>query len=159
ARLVPGRRVMHGYHGRLLRVDLSQRCSAVEPIEPETLRAHVGGVGLATYLLNASCPPGADPLGPANPLVFAASPFVGTGITTAAKLAVATRSPQTGMIGDSLSSSYLAISLKRTGHDALVLHGAADAPTLLVVDDDRVHLEPADDLLGLDPMAAAAVVR
>lgn len=150
---------MHGYHGRLLRIDLTARCAADEPIPPEVLRAYVGGVGLATYLLNESCPPGADPLGPANPLVFAASSFVGTGITTAAKLAVASRSPQTGMIGDSLSSSYLAISLKRTGHDALVLHGAADAPTLLVVDGGRVRFEPADELLGLDPDATAAAVR
>ena len=150
---------MHGYHGRQLRVDLTGRCAEVQPIDPRVLRQFVGGVGLATYLLNALCPPGADPLGPANPLIFAASPFIGTGITTAAKLAVATRSPQTGMIGDSLSSSYLAISLKRTGHDALVLLGRADEPTLLVVDDDRVRFEPADDLLGLDPAATAASVR
>src|ERR687888_2370206 len=115
-------------HGRALHVDLATGQAGPEPIDPEVVAAVLGGVGLASYLLYRQCPPGADPLGPANPLVFAASPFIGTGITTASKVALAARSPQTGLIGDSLSSSYLALALKRSGFDALVLSGAAARP-------------------------------
>ncbi len=150
---------MHGYHGRYLRVDLTTGDAADEPLEEQVLRRVVGGVGLASYLLNELCPVGAEPLGPANPLVLATSPFVGTGITTAAKLAVAARSPQTGFVGDSLSSSYLAINLKRTGFDALVVTGRAAGPTLLVVDGPVARLEPAEDLLGLAPAATSDAVR
>ena len=150
---------IHGIHGQTLRVDLTTRETATEAIPAVVSARLLGGIGLASYLLLQSCPPGVEPLAPENPLVFATSPFVGTGITTASKLAVATKSPQTGVIGDSLSSSYLAIALKRTGFDALVLTGRAASPTVLVIDDDRVSYRSADDLLGLGPAETAAILR
>src|SRR5262249_9178020 len=93
------------------------------------------------------------------PLVFAASPLIGTGVTTASKIALATRSPQTGLIGDSLSSSYLALALKRSGVDAIVLTGAAARPSVLTVDGGRIALRGADGLLGLARAATASALR
>jgi aldehyde:ferredoxin oxidoreductase len=153
--------VIGGVHQRLLRVDLDRgMCEHwSEPLAPELFRDTIGGIGLASHLLLALCPPGADPLGPANPLLFVTSPFVGSGITTASKIAVAARSPQTGMIGDSLSSSYLALALKRTGHDALAITGACDDWSVLVVDDGQVRVQAADGLLGLPPGEAANHLR
>jgi aldehyde:ferredoxin oxidoreductase len=148
-----------GSHGRVLRVDLGTGRADVEAVPELVYRQLIGGTGLAVYLLDRDCPAGADPLGPENPLVFAASPFVGTGITTASKLAVAARSPQTGLVGDSLSSSYLAGALKRTGVDALVLRGRADRPSVLVVDDGATRFLPADDLLGRGPAETATALR
>ena len=54
---------------------------------PELFTDVIGGIGLASLLLLRLCPPGADPLGPHNPLIFATSPFAGTGITTSSKIA------------------------------------------------------------------------
>jgi aldehyde:ferredoxin oxidoreductase len=150
-----------GVHGRLLRVALEEDRSEgwTEPLPPEVFRDVIGGIGLASHLLLQLCPAGADPLGPRNPLIFATSPFVGTGITTASKIAVATRSPQTGMIGDSLSSSYLALALKRTGHDALAITGTAADWSVLVVDDGRTELRRAAELRGLSPQETADRLR
>jgi aldehyde:ferredoxin oxidoreductase len=148
-----------GVHGRLLHVDLTTGAVATEPIGDDVFAEVLGGIGLASRLLLEWCPAEVDPLAPDNPLIFAASPFIGTGITTAAKLALATRSPQTGMIGDSLSSSYLAIALKRTGFDALVLTGRAARWTTLVIDGERVSVQPASDQLGQSPAATSEAVR
>jgi aldehyde:ferredoxin oxidoreductase len=150
-----------GVHGRLLRVDLRGGGSEgwSEPLAPADFHDVIGGIGLASLLLLRLCPPGADPLGPDNPLIFATSPFAGTGITTASKIAVAARSPQTGMIGDSLSSSYLALALKRTGHDALAITGTADEWSVLVVEDGRTHLRSAEGVLGLSTTATADRLR
>jgi aldehyde:ferredoxin oxidoreductase len=148
-----------GIHGRLLRVDAGSGEGWSEAIPPAVFHDVIGGIGLASLLLCGLCPPGADPLGPDNPLIFASSPFVGTGITTASKIAVAAKSPQTGMIGDSLSSSYLALALKRTGHDALVITGTAPAWSVLVVDDSATSLRPAGHLLGLTPNETADRLR
>ena len=150
-----------GVHGRLLRVDLGDDAGAgwSEPLPPEVFVDVIGGIGLASLLLLRLCPPGADPLGPDNPLIFATSPFAGTGITTSSKIAVAARSPQTGMIGDSLSSSYLALELKRTGHDALAITGRATEWSVLVVEDGRTQLRPADRLMGLSPTETADRLR
>jgi aldehyde:ferredoxin oxidoreductase len=150
---------VHGVHGRWLQILLPGAEAEAMPIPEATSAAVIGGAGLATRLLFDLCPPGADPLGPENPLIFASSPFAGTGITTASKVAIATRSPQTGMIGDSLSSSWLALALKRTGFDAIAITGQATDWSLMTIDDGQVRLEPAADLLGLDPSATADAVR
>jgi aldehyde:ferredoxin oxidoreductase len=150
---------MYGYQGKVLHVELDTGRGCEEGLDVEVLRAFVGGIGLGTYLLYRECPPGADPLGPENPLVFATSPFDGTSITTSAKYAVLSRSPLTGFIGDSLSSSHLAIELKRTGYDALVLHGACKTWQVLHIQDGQVELRDASRLLGLDTWQTEAALR
>ncbi len=150
---------MYGYNGKLLVVDLSESSSRWEPLDSEVLRNFIGGAGLAAYLLYEFCPPGADPLGPENPLIFATSPLVGSRLTTSSKFAVAAKSPLTGLIGDSLSSSFLAPELKKTGCDALVIVGRAPGPTLLVIDQAGVRFEDASGLAGLGTSDTEAAVK
>src|SRR3954469_2028193 len=141
---------MDGYHGRALHVDLSTGTWRDVEIPEEALRAFVGGIGLGTYLLHRECPPGADPLGPENPLIFVTSPFVGTAITTSAKYAIVTKSPLTGFIGDSLSGSHLAIELKRTGYDALVIRGRCQEWSVLHVRNGEVRILPGEHLREME---------
>ncbi len=139
---------MFGYHGRYLRVDLTTGAATWVPLPEDVLRRFVGGVGLATYLLHRECPPRTDPLAPAAPLIFCLSPLVGTPLTTSAKFAVVAKSPLTDRLNDALSSSHFALAAKRAGLDALVLVGACDCPSILVIDDGEVQLRPAADLWG-----------
>ena len=139
----------YGYHCKLLRVDLSSRTSELLELPERLLRDFVGGVGLATHLLYQNVPAGCEPLSPDNALIFAASPLVDTPVTTSAKYAVAAKSPLTGFIGDSMSGGHLAIELKRTGVDALVITGAADELTCLVIEDGQVRFLSATHLTGL----------
>ncbi|MCE2456249.1 MAG: aldehyde ferredoxin oxidoreductase family protein [Dehalococcoidia bacterium] len=150
---------MYGYHGRVLVVDLSERTSSREPLDESELRRFIGGTGLASYLLYTHCPPSADPMGPDNPLIFACSPLVGSRLTTSSKFAVAAKSPLTGLIGDSLSSSFLAVELKRTGVDALVVKGASSHPAILVLEDDDVRFEDASDLMGMSTLDTEKEIR
>ena len=46
-----------GYHGRLLRVDLTRRQISVETLAPDILRQYLGGTGLGVSLLYAEVPP------------------------------------------------------------------------------------------------------
>src|SRR5437899_3284434 len=125
---------MFGYHGRYLRVDLSSGASALVPLAEDVLRRFVGGVGLAAYLMHREAPPGINPLAPAAPLIFSLSPLVGTPLTTSAKFAVVAKSPLTDRLNDALSSSHFAIAAKKTGCDALVLVGACQTPSVLIVE-------------------------
>ena len=63
------------------------------------------------------------------------------------------------MIGDSLSSSFLAVELKRTGCDALVITGRSAHPTLLVIEDETVRFDDASDLMGLGTSETEHTVR
>ncbi len=150
---------MFGYHGRYLRVDLGSGAFDWRPLPEATLRRFLGGVGLATWLLHQEAPPGVDPLSPDAPLVFALSPLVGTPLTTSAKFAVAGKSPLTQRLNDALSSSHFALAAKRAGMDALVLVGAAKAPSCLVIEEGDVRIEPADDLWGRSAQQAAEMLR
>lgn len=150
---------MHGIHGRVLSIDLHSSNAEVVEIPPAVSEAVLGGIGLATWLLLHESSTHVDPLGPENPFILAAGPFIGTGITTSSKLAITTTSPQTGFIGDSLTSSYFALVLRRTGFDALLLRGQAPTWSVLFIQDSKVELLPADDLLGLDPEATASALR
>ena len=150
---------IYGYHGIALVVDLTARAIRREPISESVLRNFIGGTGLASYLLFRHCPPGADPLGPENPLIFTCSPLVGSRLTTSSKFAVAAKSPLTGMIGDSLSSSFLAVELKRAGCDALIIKGRAERKTLLSIEDGDVQFLDATHLAGFNTFDTEESVR
>jgi len=123
------------------------------------LRQFLGGVGLGTYLLHRECPARVEPFAPQAPLVFSLSPLVGTPLTTSAKFAVVGKSPLTYRLNDALSSSHFALAAKRAGMDALVVTGAADRASCLVIEDGRSRLEPADELWGLPADEAADILR
>jgi aldehyde:ferredoxin oxidoreductase len=150
---------VYGYHGKALIVDLTNRQTRWETLDPTVLQAFIGGTGLGAYLLYRHCPPGTPALSPENPLIFAASPLVGSRLTTSSKFAVVTKSPLTGFIGDSLSSSYLATELKKTGCDALVITGKSDSLTLLSIEDGEVRYLEANDLAGLSTFETESHVK
>jgi aldehyde:ferredoxin oxidoreductase len=148
-----------GYFGRALVVDASAGTAHTLPLPDELLRAYIGGAGLGAWLMHRLAPPGADPLSPAAPLAFVFSPLVGTPLTTSAKFAVVAKSPLTGMLNDALSSSHFAISGKLTGHDAIVVQGARDRPSVLLVDGAGARFTEAADLEGLSASEAETRLR
>ena len=150
---------MYGYHGKALIVDLTTRQTRWEALDRTVLQAFIGGTGLGAYLLYRHCPPDTPALSPENPLIFAASPLVGSRLTTSSKFAVVTKSPLTGFIGDSLSSSYLATELKKTGCDALVITGKSESLTLLSIEDGEVRYLDAADLTGLSTFETESRVK
>ena len=151
--------MMHGFHGRLLHLDLTSGQSVWREIETFRLRAFLGGIGLGTSLLYDYAPRGVDPFSPENPLIFASAPLVGTGLTTTAKFAVVTKSPLTGFIADSLSSSYFALELKRIGIDALIITGRSNAMSYLSIQNQTVEIRSAEHLRGKSPLEAESVIR
>jgi aldehyde:ferredoxin oxidoreductase len=151
--------MMFGHHGRYLRIDATIGSAETVELQPCVLRNYVGGVGLAAWLLHHECPRGVDPLAPENPLAFVFSPLVGTPLTTSAKFAVAAKSPLTDRFCDALSSSRFAIEGKKTGFDALLITGRADTPSILLIDDGAVRLDPAGDLWGRSTPDATSALR
>ncbi|MFP6573716.1 MAG: aldehyde ferredoxin oxidoreductase family protein [Pirellulaceae bacterium] len=142
-------RPRHGNHGCYLRIDVTSQASESERIDQQALRRFLGGSGLGTYLLLREGAAEVDPLAPEAVLAFVFSPLVGSPLTTSAKFAVVSKSPLTGRLNDSLASSRFALEGKKTGHDAILLRGKAAQPSVLLVDDDQVRVEPAEDLWGL----------
>jgi len=148
-----------GYFGKALLVDLSTGSGEAAAIDEPVLRSYIGGAGLGTWLMHKYCPAGVEPLDPQAPLMFVFSPLVGTPLTTSAKFAVVAKSPLTGRLTDALASSHFAIAGKLTGHDAIVLRGVCEEPSVVVIDRGEVRIEPAHELWGLPAAEAEARLR
>src|SRR6185503_2081766 len=138
-----------GYFGQALVVDVGSGESERLELPEQLLRATIGGAGLGSWLMHRLAPVGVDPLAPEAPLAFVFSPLVGTPLTTSAKFAVVAKSPLTERLNDALASSHFAIAGKLSGHDALVVTGAREAPSVLLVDGDGPRVDDAADLWGL----------
>jgi aldehyde:ferredoxin oxidoreductase len=148
-----------GYHGAYLLVDVTDGSCQRHAIAEQVLADYLGGTGLGTWLMLTLGAAQLDPLSPEAPLAVVFSPLVGSPLTTSAKFAVVSRSPLTGFLNDSLASSAFALAGKRTGHDAIVVRGRAASPSILVIEEDEVRLEPADDVWGKTCEQATRILK
>ena len=118
---------MYGYSGKILHIDLSTRKNWTEKksrilVSRCTLVVclwHPDYVGKTSRL-------DAIPLSPGNPVCIANGIFSGTPVPVGGKYGIASKSPLTDFIGDSLSGSWFSIALKRAKWDGIVIHGVSE---------------------------------
>ena len=151
---------MDFYTGRVLRLDLTGLVATVEPLDMEWARLYVGGKGLLLRYLYDELPAGTDAMAPENPLILATGPFAGTAVATCSRLAVGCKSPATGTLLDSYVGGSFAPELKFAGYDMVIITGAAAAPVLVLIEDDRVRFLPATGTFwGLETSALEQRIR
>jgi aldehyde:ferredoxin oxidoreductase len=138
-----------GYHGRVLRVDLTAKRSWVEEPDEQFWRIYGGGGLLATSYLLRETPPSLDAFDPENLLIVASSVVAGHPYVGLAQFTVAAKSPLSGGIGEARGEGPFGIALKQSGVDAIIVNGAADRLTTLLIDDDSVTFHSAEDLADL----------
>ncbi len=150
---------MYGYSGKILHIDLKTKKNWIENKPEEWYKIYIGGVSMASRLLWENIIPGCDPLDDGNPICFANGIFTGTPVPVGGKFGLASKSPLTGVIGDSLSGSWFSVALKRAGWDGVVLHNSCDKWTQLFIDDDRVQFNDATYLLGKGTFDTEEAIR
>ncbi len=143
---------------RVWRLDTKRRELRMEAVPASWER--LGGRALIARILLDEVPPGCDPLGPSNKLIFAPGLLVGHMVSSADRISVGAKSPLTGGVKESNAGGSTGLKLVHLGIKALILENQPD--------DDRwwlVHLsaggarfEPADDLLGLGVNQAAEIL-
>lgn len=148
-----------GTYGKILHVDLGNGQHYIEEPGDDLYRLLVGGRALIAYLLLRDQKPGTDPLGEEAQLIFAPGILQGTNFPGSGRHAVGGRSPLTGAIGSSESGGWWGHEFKRTGYDALVVHGHSEKPVTLSIQDDQVRLLQAGHLWGLPGAEVQARIR
>ena len=144
---------MYGFHGKVLRVDLTNRSTKEEAIPEDVQEKYLGGKGLGSYLLLKHLQPGVDALSPDNKIVFSTGPVADTVVPAASRFGVYAKSPLTGFFGESYSGGHVAPVMKRTGYDAFMIEGASDEPVYLHISDMGVEFADASDLWGTETYA------
>jgi len=141
---------MKGVYGKIRHIYLSDQTTATENIPEDLYHKYLGGKGLATHLLTKLLDPGVDPLSSDNKLIIGLGPAVNTRVWGSSRYGVFTLSPQTGFLAHAYSGGRVAEQMGSAGCDAYVLHGAAMSPVHLVIDENGVAFEDAEDLWGQD---------
>jgi aldehyde:ferredoxin oxidoreductase len=141
---------MKGYAGRILKVDLTTGKSSVKTIDERYARKYLGGQGFAVELVYHGVPAGADALSPENVLAMAPGLFAGFPVPTGGKTAFAGKSPATNTLAESIMGGSIGAELRHAGFDALEIHGRAEKPAYIFIEDDEVQVNEAEDLWGKD---------
>jgi len=150
---------LHGWKGKILRIDLSSSEIKEERVRDEILREYIGGNGLAARILWDELKGGEDPLGPDNKLVFATGPLNGTIWPSSGRLKVAAKSPLSNGWGEGNVGGHLAPHIKYAGYDAILFEGASEKPVYLYVRDGEVDLRDAKDIWGKDTWECHALLE
>ena len=137
-----------GWQKKVLRVNLTEGSSSVEPLNMEWANDYLGERGLASKYLMEEMDPKADAMSPENVLIFATGPLTGTMASTSGRFAVVTKGPLTNAIACSNSGGKFGAELKFAGYDMLILEGRSPEPVYLHIVNDSVEILPADALWG-----------
>ena len=149
----------HGYTGKILDVDLTSAIISETELDRSLAENYMGGKGFGAKILYDQLPPKCEPLSADNILVFATGPLTGTFAPSSGRFEVCTKSPATGLWLDSNCGGYFGPELKFAGYDMVIIRGKAAQPTLLVIDDEKFELRPADDLWGVDAITTHRQIK
>jgi aldehyde:ferredoxin oxidoreductase len=138
-----------GYAGRILKVDLSQGTIIDVPTMDYADR-FVGGRGVAAKIYWDEVSPKVKAFDPENRLIFVNGPLAGFPGLAGSRWQICGKSPN--ITPESFSYANLGGSwgawLKFAGYDAIVIHGRADKPVYLLIQDGSVEIRDASFLWG-----------
>jgi len=146
----------NGYAGKILRVDLTTGTTGV--IDTDRYEEFGGGYGIGTALFwDLAVAPGEwdlrDPYDPRNVLPIITGPLGATGVPGAGRTSVCGLSPETWPTSEFWRANLGGLfgsMMKLAGWDGVVIEGRAEKPVWISIVDDRVGIEDARELWGLD---------
>lgn len=139
-----------GYHGRMLRVDVASGVLEPETHADEFYRIYAGGGLMAAAILMRETQPGLDAFDPENRLILISSVVAGYPAAGLPYVSVCAKSPLTQAMGETRAEGPWGVAFKASGYDALVIQGAAETPTGLLIDDGRASLFDARPAWGMN---------
>jgi aldehyde:ferredoxin oxidoreductase len=150
---------MYGFNGKILRVNLSTRSHSVDQPPIEYYRRYGGGRGIIIHTMLTEIPPGSDPFGPENRLIFALGTLTGTALPGSGRNSVGAKSPLTGAFGEAEAGGFWGAELKRSGYDAIIVEGASAVPVYIWIDNGICKIRDAGHLWGQEVADADAAIK
>ena len=150
---------MKGYSGRFLKVNLTSGSTGFYEPPDDHYRSFIGGAGLAARIFLENGDFEADALAPESLLIFSLGPFAGLRLSGSSRFSAAARSPLTGHWADSSCGGNFAPELRYAGFDGIIVSGAADYPSLLVIKDLSVKIESCQELWGQGIESTTSILK
>ncbi len=148
-----------GIHGKVLHIDLTTQGQHIEYMPEDFYRLLVGGRAITAYFLLRDLPVNTEPLSPDNLLIFAPGILQGTNLPGSGRHGVGAKSPLTGAIASSEAGGWWGHEFKRTGFDALVIHGRSEKPVYLWIKEETIEFRDATHLWGQQTYPVEQTIR
>jgi aldehyde:ferredoxin oxidoreductase len=148
-----------GYIGKIFHLDLSTLKGHIENLNEAEAQQFIGGSGLGAKFLYEMTDEQTNPLGPENPLLFMTGPFTGTAVPLSGRHAVVSRSPLTGIFGESDVGGSWGAHLKKAGFDGIIIVGQSEKPVYLWVHDGKWEIRNASHLWGKDTYEVDPILK
>lgn len=148
----------NGYWGKVLRVDLTLNKVSDERVPEKTWKQVLGGGGYGAKVLYEEVSENTGPFDPDNRIIFGLGPFQATKQTGAAKFIAVTKSPLTGIFGETAAGAAWGIEVKKAGYDAIIVQGKSETPVFLWIDDGKAEIKDATSYWGMDSYDASDAI-
>jgi len=148
---------MYGWAKNILHIDLTKKKIEIETPGLDVYRRYVGGKGFGGRYLRKCATLSWDH--PDMVVCIFTGPLSGTISPTSGRAHILSKSPLTGLVGDSSVGGKLATRLKRAGFDGIVIKGKSQTPVGITIKDGMVEFKDAAGLWGLDTNAVHKRIR
>lgn len=141
---------------KVLYIDLNTGKIKIE--QRKDLCGYLGGVGVASKLLEENMKPELDVLDEQQPIVFAIGGASNV-FPVLTKTVAMFISPLTGELGESYAGGRMALTMFMAGYDAIVITGRAKKPTYIAINTNNIELKDARAYWGMSSDEVGRVVR
>jgi aldehyde:ferredoxin oxidoreductase len=146
----------NGYAGKILKINLTTK--EIATIDTAQYEEFGGGVGIgAAIFWDLAVAPGdwdlQDAFDPRNVISLMSGPLAATGVPGAGRTSICAIAPETfptALFHRTSMGGRFATMLKLAGWDGVVVHGKADRPVWINIINDKVNIEDAKSLWGLN---------
>ncbi|MFX1390734.1 MAG: aldehyde ferredoxin oxidoreductase family protein [Promethearchaeota archaeon] len=132
----------------MLKLNLSEKSISINPLNEEIASEYLGGAGYACRYLYDKLDKSLDPLSPENIVMIMTGPLNGTFAPNTGRWVICSKSPYTGIWGESNCGSWFGAELKKAGYDGLEITGASENPVYIQIKDNNIQIKNANHLWG-----------
>ena len=162
---------IYGWTGKILRVNLSSgetstidrktKSSVSEANTMKYVPDFIGGVGIASRIAWEELSPGVDAFDPENMLFIMVGPLTGTLASGSGRVEVLGIAPQQHppIFSRSGMGGHWGAELKYAGYDGAIIHGKAEKPVYVWIDDGQVSILDAQNLWGRGTYGTTMALR
>jgi len=145
--------------GTIIHINLTERTVETRAFEEDLARKVLGGFGFNTWYLYKNLPKDAHALGSENILVISRGLLTGTAAPASSRSHISAKSPLSGIMGSSNVGGHIGARLKSLGIAAMIIHGRANCPVTIRIDEKKVCIRDDESLWGLDTRELEASMR
>lgn len=149
---------MFGWAGKILYINLTNKEIKIE--DTKEYIDFLGGRGINQFLLfNYLQNKKIDSLGPENPLILGAGPFVGTLMPSSCRLSIDFQNVMNNGIGSCNCGGHFAPEMKYAGYDHILISGKSKNPIYIFIKNDKVFFRDARKIWGRNTWETENLVK